>query len=115
MSFIENALISRQQLRSDLDIRQDQVRIGLFIWSPGYVKAEYKRMKTEFRSSCVSPLSIIPSSRFNIVNDMCLDGMHNLFKGIVLRLIELTFDTKYEKHAFNLNHNTKKLENSRIV
>ena len=109
MSFIENALISRQQLRSDLDIRQDQVRIGLFIWSPGYVKAEYKRMKTEFRSSCVSPLSIIPSSRFNIVNDMCLDGMHNLFKGIVLRLIELTFDSKYEKHAFNLNHNTKKL------
>ena len=106
MSFIESVLIGREQLRSDVEIRRDQVRIGLFMWTPGYVKAEYKRMKSEFRSTCVSPLTIMPSPRFNIVQDMCLDGMHNLFKGIVLRLIELTFDTKHDKHPFNLN-NTK--------
>ena len=109
MAFIESTLISRLQLRSDVDIRHDQVRIGLFMWTPGYVKAEYKRLKSELRSTCVSPLTIIPSTSFNIVLDMCLDGMHNIFKGIVLRLIELTFDSKYQRHSFNLNNDKASL------
>ena len=109
MAFIEKTLISREQLRSDIDIRRDQVRIGMFMWSPGHSKAEYNRMKVDLRSTCVSPLTILPSVRFDIVRDMCLDGMHNLFKGIVLRLIELTFDIKYEKKPFNLNFNKRNM------
>ena len=109
MAFIESNVIARNQLRSDIDIRRNQVRIGLFMWTPGHLKAEYNRLKSEFRSACVSPLTILPSHRFDIVNDVCLDGMHNLFKGIVLRLIELTFDTKYEKKSFNLNFNKRKM------
>ena len=109
MAFIESNLIAREQLRSDRDIRRDQVRIGLFMWTAGHLKAEYTRMKSELRSTCVSPLTIIPSVRFDIVRDMCLDGMHNLFKGIVLRLIELTFDIKYGKNRFNLNFNKRNM------
>ena len=109
MAFIEKTLISREQLRSDIDIRRDQVRIGMFMWTPGHSKAEYNRMKVDLRSTCVSPLTILPSVRFDIVRDMCLDGMHNLFKGIVLRLIELTFDIKYEKKPFNLNFNKRNM------
>jgi hypothetical protein len=104
MAFVDSNLISMEQLRKDLDVRRDQIKIGLFLWTPGYVKAEYARMKKELRSSCVSPVLIIPSTRFDVVLDHCIDGMHNIFKGIVLRLIELTFDAKYEKFSFNLNY-----------
>ena len=103
MAFTDNMLVSMEQLRKDADVRRDQIQIGLFMWTPGHVKAQYSRMKKELRSTCVSPILIIPSSRFDVVLDHCIDGMHNVFKGIVQRLIDLTFDAKYEKISFNLN------------
>ena len=103
MAFTDNMLVSMEQLRKDADVRRDQIQIGLFMWTPGHVKAQYSRMKKELRSTCVSPILIIPSSRFDVVLDHCIDGMHNVFKGIVQRLIDLTFDAKYEKFSFNLN------------
>jgi len=103
MAFTDSILISMEQMRKDADIRRDQIQIGLYMWTPDHVKAEYSRMKKKLRSTCVSPILIIPSSSFNVVLDHCIDGMHNILKGIVLRLIELTFDAKYGKLSFNLN------------
>jgi hypothetical protein len=108
MSFIESTLSSREQLRSDIDIRRDQVQVGLFIWTPGYVKAHYEQMKSELRVTGVSPLLILPPESFNFVRDFALDGMHTLLKGIALRLIELTFSDKHKTETFNLQHQDNK-------
>ena len=107
MAFIENNLVKRHQLRNDTHIRTDQVNVGLLLWTVGYVKARYNEMKSELRVTCVSPLTILPSKRFNLVYDFGLDGLHTLLKGIGLRLIELTFDEKYEKKPYNLRFEPK--------
>ena len=107
-SFVDSNLIQVHQLRNNADIRRDQVKVGLFVWTPGYMKAHYEQMKADLRVTGVSPLLILPPETFDFVHDFALDGMHTLLKGIALRLIELTFSDKHKTETFNLQHKDNK-------
>jgi len=103
MAFVDSNVIKKCQLKDDIEVRQDMVRVGLVLWDPGHVKKHYDDLKSNLRVTGVSPLLIIPSSRFSFVTDFGIDGLHTLLKGIALRLIEVTFDERYEGLPFNIN------------
>ena len=103
MAFVDTNVIKKFQLKDDVEVRQDMVRIGLVLWDPGHVKRHYEDLKSNLRVTGVSPLLIISSSRFSFVTDFGIDGLHTLLKGIALRLIEVTFDERYVGSTFNIN------------
>ena len=77
MAFTDSSIIQLHQLRKDLDIRRDQINVGLLLWTVGHIKARYNEMKADFRVTGVSPLIINygQNSVQNIRN--CYAGVYN--------------------------------------
>ena len=56
MAFVDTNVIKKFQLKDDVEMRQDMVRIGLVMWEPGHVKRHYEDLKSNLRVTGVSGL-----------------------------------------------------------
>ena len=102
--FVDHELVLSVQQRPDLVHRAGQLSIARFLERKDYTNAAYDRLRATTRSNGVSPMIILDPATFSFTEDMTIDAMHTVLKGVIQRLWRLCTHVDFKTFIWNIHH-----------